>query len=323
MIRQRAKMIGPLPKSSGPKTEITPQEKLAAKKLILAMGYGQSRDNIFKWMSYLKLLSDLRDKGATALLLYRTGEFKTYFFQYPKELDILLSWNQVYDFSLRQLRLRVIAEEGNDFSGKSDVEEKWISDRLHAPQKRCWGNHLSIWDQDLTEYENFLANHSMKPTSGKSNIHVLRHGIKGQLDRNKSIYVGLVPYDGESGKMAFKNKTASTKLLLVAPLVPVAPGDFLGIFPGQLRYTEQKPTRAIKGPVLGLWLDYSEVMGKLNKMKVAKAGEMTNVCLAWEGVNEVKGDKSFCQYLRVLVIATRHIMPFDQLIRPPSGAGVL
>jgi hypothetical protein len=60
-------------------------------------------------------------------------------------------------------------------------------------------------------------------------------------------------------------------------------------------------------------------MGKLNKMKVAKAGEMTNVCLAWEGVNELKGDKSFCQYLRVLVIATRHIMPFDQLIRPPSG----
>ena len=62
-------------------------------------------------------------------------------------------------------------------------------------------------------------------------------------------------------------------------------------------------------------LDYMEVMGELNKMKVAKAGETTNVCLAWEGVNEVKGDKSFCPYLRVVVIATRHIMPFDQLIR--------
>jgi hypothetical protein len=40
-------------------------------------------------------------------------------------------------------------------------------------------------------------------------------------------------------------------------------------------------------------------------------------------VNEVKGDKSFCQYLRVLVIATRHIYPFDQLVRPSSGAGIL
>jgi hypothetical protein len=56
---------------------------------------------------------------------------------------------------------------------------------------------------------------------------------------------------------------------------------------------------------------------------VAKAGEITNVCLAWEGVNEVKGDKTFCKYLRVLVLATRHIMPFDQLIRPPSAGGIL
>jgi hypothetical protein len=29
----------------------------------------------------------------------------------------------------------------------------------------------------------------------------------------------------------------------------VAPGDLLGLFPGQLRYIDQKPTRAISGPV--------------------------------------------------------------------------
>jgi hypothetical protein len=86
MIQQRAKTIGPLPDSSGSKTEITPQEKLAAKKLIGATGYGQSRNNIFKWAAYLKLLSDLRDKGTTAFLLGRTSEFKTYFFQHPKKL---------------------------------------------------------------------------------------------------------------------------------------------------------------------------------------------------------------------------------------------
>ena len=323
MIQQRAKMIGPLPKSSGPKTEITPQEKLAAKKLIVAMGYGQSRNSIFKWTSYLRLLSDLRDRGTTAFLLCRTSEFKTHFFQHPKELDMLLSWHKVYDFPLRQLRLRVIAEEANDFSGKSDIEEEWLRDRLHAPQNMRWGDHLSAWDQDSTEYENFLADHSLKPTSGKSNTYVLRHGIKGQLDRNMAIYVSFVPYEGEPDKRTFSNKTASTELLAVAPLVAVAPGDFLGIFPGRLRYTDQKPTRAIRGPVPNLWLDHSETMGKLNKIKVAKAGEMTNVCLAWEGVNEVKGDKSFCQYLRVLVIATRHILPFDQLVRPSSGTAVL
>jgi hypothetical protein len=65
------------------------------------------------------------------------------------------------------------------------------------------------------------------------------------------------------------------------------------------------------------------VIGKLNKIKVAKTRQITNVCLAWEGVNKKKGDKSFYQYLRVLVIATRHILPFDQLIRPSSGTAML
>jgi hypothetical protein len=137
MVQQRAKMIGPLPNASGPRTEITPHEKLAAKKLVAAMGYGQSRSNIFKWTSYLKLLSDLREKGATSFLLCRTSEFKNYFFQHAKDLDILLSWNKVYDFPLRQLRLRIIAEEADDFSSKSDIEERCIYDRLHAPQNMC------------------------------------------------------------------------------------------------------------------------------------------------------------------------------------------
>jgi hypothetical protein len=64
-------------------------------------------------------------------------------------------------------------------------------------------------------------------------------------------------------------------------------------------------------------------MGKLNKIKVAKNGETTNVCLVWEGVNEVKGEDSVCDYFRVVVIATLHIMPFDQLVRPGSGAGMV
>jgi hypothetical protein len=35
-------------------------------------------------------------------------------------------------------------------------------------------------------------------------------------------------------------------------------------------------------------------MGKFNKIKVAKVEDVSNVCLAWEGVNEVKGERSFC-----------------------------
>jgi hypothetical protein len=157
--------------------------------------------------------------------------------------------------------------------------------------------------------------------STKSNVDLLRDSIEGRQDRNMSIYINLVLYIGESSKRAFGKKTASTELLALALSVPISPGDFLGIFPGRLRYTDQRPMRAISGPVLNLWLDYSEVMGKLTRIKVAKDDEATNVCLAWEGVNEVEGDEN-CQYMRVLVIATRHIMPFDHLIRPRPGADI-
>ena len=59
---------------------------------------------------------------------------------------MLLSWNRVYDFPLRQLGVRTIAKEGDDFSGKCDIKEQWIFNRLHAPQNLCWGDDLSIWD---------------------------------------------------------------------------------------------------------------------------------------------------------------------------------
>lgn len=124
---------------------------------------------------------------------------------------------------------------------------------------------------------------------------MLRHGIKGDIDHNKSIYINMIPYEGVSGKKTLTGKSASANLVAVSPLVSVSPGDFLGIFPGKLRYTDEKPPGAIQGPVQGLWLDRSEVKGKLHWLKVAKAGERSNICLVWEGVNEVKDDKTFCQ----------------------------
>ena len=65
----------------------------------------------------------------------------------------------------------------------------------------CWGDHLSVWDEDSAEQEDFLANPSLEPTSTKSNAYVLRYGIKDQLDRNKVIYVSLVSYDGQLDKL--------------------------------------------------------------------------------------------------------------------------
>ena len=63
------------------------------------------------------------------------------------------------------------------------------------------------------------------------------------------------------------------------PTVLILPRDFLGIFSERLRYTDQKPPRSILGLVPNLWLDYSTVIGKLCRIGLAKANEMTNVCL--------------------------------------------
>jgi hypothetical protein len=71
----------------------------------------------------LKLLSDLREKGATSFLLCQTSKFKSYFFQHAKDLNILFSWNKVHNFPLQQLRLRVVAEKAGNLSGRSDIEE--------------------------------------------------------------------------------------------------------------------------------------------------------------------------------------------------------
>lgn len=211
--------------------------------------------------------------------------------------------------------MRAIAQADADFSGRCDLADQDILHRLHIPQAVIWKDDLSEW-ADSAEKGNYLAAQSVEAVSGKSNESVLRHGIKGDIDGNKSIYVSMIPYEGISGKKTFGGKTPSTKLVTVSPLVSVSPGDFLGIFPGRLRYTDEKSPGAIQGPVQGLWLDRSVVKGKLHWMKVAKPGEQTNVCLVWEGVNEVKGEKTFCQYWRILVLATRHIMPFDRLVRP-------
>lgn len=78
-------------------------------------------------------------------------------------------------------------------------------------------------------------------TSGKSKTHVLRYSIKGDLESNKAIYINMIPCKGESGKRVIGNKPVSTKLLSVSLLIPVAPGDFLGIFSGKLRYLDSKP----------------------------------------------------------------------------------
>jgi hypothetical protein len=75
-----------------------------------------------------------------------------------------------------------------------------------------------------------LADYSLILTFIKSNIYVFRHGIKGELDYNKSIFISFVLYKEDLNKKTIKNKTVLTKLFTIALLVTVALKDFFGIF---------------------------------------------------------------------------------------------
>jgi hypothetical protein len=117
---------------------------------------------------------------------------------------------------------------------------------------------------------------------------------------NKSIFISLVE--------------KSDKLLAVCPSIPVSRNNFLGVFSGKIRYSEDRVVQAIPGPTEKLWLDYSQVSGTLNQMQVAKPDGDANVHLKWEGVNE-KDKTGPCLSWRILVLASRDIMPFEQLVR--------
>jgi hypothetical protein len=64
--------FGPLPKSRGLSNGVSYEERRATKELVIAKKFGLSNDNVLKYGSFWKLLSDLRTNGVTLMLLYRT-----------------------------------------------------------------------------------------------------------------------------------------------------------------------------------------------------------------------------------------------------------
>ena len=86
---------------------------------------------------------------------------------------------------------------------------------------------------------------------------------------DKSAFVTLLPNEDGS--------------FFVSSVVPICEGDFLGIFAGTVRFSEEfSVTHGIPGPTRTLWLDYSQVTGALNQMQVSEPDGNTNICLLWE-----------------------------------------
>jgi hypothetical protein len=62
--------FGPLPKPRGPSNGVSQEERRATKELAIAKRLGSSNDNVLKYGSFWRLLSDLRTNGVTLMLLY-------------------------------------------------------------------------------------------------------------------------------------------------------------------------------------------------------------------------------------------------------------
>jgi hypothetical protein len=170
----------------------------------------------------------------------------------------------------------------------------------HVLEKK-WG--------DETEKLSFLKAIKYVADSRKSTEQLLRDGLHPLLG-NHTDSISLIEPPQDSEDALARDTTDS---LVACSTVSVSIGDFLGVMPGQLRYLNFQASRnAVPGPC-GVWLDTIGYETPFNYMRVAAPGELVNVALCWEAVNENGG--SFCDYWRVRVHATKSITPYEPLVR--------
>jgi hypothetical protein len=314
-------------------------EAEAVKELVDVVSKGRSEENYRKHHRFWKFLHDVRVEGTnnamedvearmlkdglTHILLFRTKGFNRRFFNKTKDsLQTVRKWNQVYHPYIKEVQMRVLAERANDFSGSTDRHQTVVRKASNVSNVASinWVNGTRALNQE--EQRSYLA--SLDCTlqadelSSQSTREVLRDGVDGQSERNNAIYICLVPYEGPpSRKRTHNGAPASRVVAAPCPVVPILPGDFLGVMSGQLRYTPELgcSDKAMQGPDPKLWLDLSKITGKLSCMRSADLGTEANVTLTWKRYNDEHG-----MNWRIEVVATKEIWPFEELVRPNSDS---
>lgn len=189
--------------------------------------------------------------------------------------------------------MRVLAERANDFSGSADLHQTAVEKALKVPLIN-WVNGSRALNQE--EQQSYLASFDrmLQPDelSSQSTREVLRDGVDGQSERNNAIYICLVLYERPPSRKRTHNEAPASRVVAApCPVVPILPGDFLGVMSGQLRYTPELgcSDKAIQGPDPKLWLDFSKITGKLSCMRLADLGTEANVTLTWKRYNDEHG----------------------------------
>ncbi|KAJ5267410.1 hypothetical protein N7478_010218 [Penicillium angulare] len=172
------------------------------------------------------------------------------------------------------------SDSKGDLRHLSGLEAPQVAERLKV-QGSSWNNAKNEW-AFTGEEENFKEK-SLR-TFPPEVLCTSHHGqLISESGRDKSTFTFLLPRDSSS--------------LFVCSIVPVSEGDFLGIFAGKIRFSEDfSATHGIPGAVENLWLDYSQVTGTMNQMLVAEPNGSANVRLQWQVVDDDSGTESYTSW---------------------------
>ncbi|KID94657.1 hypothetical protein MAJ_09377, partial [Metarhizium majus ARSEF 297] len=288
---------GPL--KEGPSDGSGDAEREAAKEFSTALGLrGFSPTSQQKYRRLWKNLANWRKAGVKMILFYRTTQFDNFCEKYSEEAKTpldkkVLSLEDKYCPHIQQLEYRVMKEARGDMTGRIWLQEPFIMERIKVPEK-SWNNANNPWLSNAEESKYQSSAGAFQAPDGNQN------GQNGQ-NSDQSVFITLIPRD--------------EKLVYVCPIVTIHKGDYLGIFSGNIRYSDAfDKKRGVCGPTKDLWLDYGQVTGVLNQMKVSPPYGTENVRLEWELIDISVGMQCH-QAWRVAVRALRTIKPFEELIR--------
>ncbi|GAA3296676.1 hypothetical protein GCM10020218_080450 [Dactylosporangium vinaceum] len=305
IILKCAALIDPatLPPAKGPVDGFSMAEKAATRKFMEDIGHSLGSENQRQYRIFWKNIYEMREAGVHKILLYRSKEFDSFCKSYSRTAEIsvvnkVLGWEKKYLPHIEQLETRILALSAGDLKRMSYFNDPHVRGFLKVPED-SWNNASNGWTT-ITEEETFKRCAAESVAADNLGIrHSDELAYEGGTD--KSAFVTLLPKEDGS--------------LFVSSIVPICKGDFLGIFAGAVRFSEEfSVAHGIPGPTGRLWLDYSQVTGAMNQMQVSEPGGNANVCLHWDvfcGDVETQTDISW----RVSVKATKQIMPFDPLIR--------
>ncbi|PMD60363.1 uncharacterized protein K444DRAFT_528217, partial [Hyaloscypha bicolor E] len=130
-------------------------------------------------------------------------------------IDIIISWEKVYSGYIRQIELRALEQAKGNFLGRLDLLYIFITEILSIPEL-AWDNGSNTWYSDEEEALYKLISSYIATLTEKD-----RYIESGT---NKLFFVLIRP--------------GAEKLVSIFPIIPVFPGDLLGIFSGKIRFSE-------------------------------------------------------------------------------------